>query len=264
MNLYRRTFALLKPYWRQLLTASTSAGVHGILSAALVWIAGPLLTTLFQVGGLPGVDAPVPTEGAADLVAGVASWVDQLKAAMKALVYDVVVVESRQETLVNFCWLILAIALLKNGFYYLQGFFMAFVQQSVIRRLREGLFDKYQRLSLNYFHRRRTGQIMSRVTNDVIVLNDSIDISFNHLVTDSIMAGMFLAFLIILSWKLTLMAMVILPVVFGFIWFIGKKLRKYSGRAQQKMADVNSVLENASPTSKKTRRTKGWKKTMSW
>jgi subfamily B ATP-binding cassette protein MsbA len=122
---------------------------------------------------------------------------------------------------------------------------MAFVQQSVVRRFRDRLFEKYQRLSLDYFHRRRTGEIISRVTNDVVVLNDSIDIGFNRLVTDSILVIVFSAFLVLLSWKLTLLSMVIMPVVFGFIWLTGKKLRKYSERSQERMADVNSVLEES-------------------
>jgi subfamily B ATP-binding cassette protein MsbA len=53
------------------------------------------------------------------------------------------------------------------------------------------------------------------------------------------------SFLLILSPKLTLLSLILLPVIFGFIWFIGKKLRKYSGRAQEKMADVSSVVEEA-------------------
>ena len=72
--------------------------------------------------------------------------------------------------------LIMIVVLAKNLFLYFQGFFMAYVQQSVMRFFRDNLFSKYQRLSLDYFHRRRTGQIISRVTNDVVVLNESIDI----------------------------------------------------------------------------------------
>jgi subfamily B ATP-binding cassette protein MsbA len=122
---------------------------------------------------------------------------------------------------------------------------MAYVQQSVVRHFRDRLFEKYQRLSLDYFHRRRTGQILSRITNDVLVLNDSIDVSFNLVVTEAVSVIIFFAFLVILSWKLTLISLFIMPVVFGFIWFIGKKLRKYSARTQERMADVNSVLEEA-------------------
>ena len=122
---------------------------------------------------------------------------------------------------------------------------MAFVQQSVIRTFRNKLFEKYQRLSLDYFHKRRTGQIISRVTNDVMVLNDAVDIGFNQLVTDAVMVLVLSSFLVILSWKLTLLSLVIMPIVFGFIWFVGKKLRKYSERSQERMADVNTILEEA-------------------
>ncbi|PWB75875.1 ABC transporter ATP-binding protein, partial [candidate division GN15 bacterium] len=106
-------------------------------------------------------------------------------------------------------------------------------------------FEKYQRLSLDYFHRRRTGQVMSRITNDVVVLNESIDLGFNVLVADFVLVIMLLVFLLILSWKLTLLASVVLPAVFGFIWYVGRKLRKYSARTQERMADVNSVLEES-------------------
>ena len=257
MNLYRRTFSILRPYLRQLVTASTSAALHALLSGLMVWMAGPLLMTLFQVEA-PLSMAPAPTEihatpepgstesSAADgLVTEVSSGIDAVRDSMKNWVHNLVEAETRQDTLINFCWLIMLIAIGKNLFMYMQGFFMAFVQQSVIRSLRDRLFEKYQRLSLDYFHRRRTGQIISRVTNDVVVLNESIDLGFNHLVADTILALTFFSFLIILSWKLTLLAMVVLPVVFGFIWFIGKTLRRHSERSQQRMADVNSVLEEA-------------------
>ncbi len=164
---------------------------------------------------------------------------------MKGWVDAIVSGADRKQTLIRFCWAILLVVIAKNLFLYLQGFFMAFVQQSVVRHFRDRLFEKYQRLSLDYFHSRRTGQIISRVTNDVMVLNESIDLGFNRLVTDSITVLVFFFFLIVLSWKLTLLAMIILPVIFGFIWYIGKKLRKYSERSQERMSDVNSVLEES-------------------
>lgn len=256
MKLYRRTFSILRPYLKQLVAASLSAALSAFLSGLMVWMAGPLLMTLFQVesplspestdSGVYTTPEPGGTlsreTGLADEVSG---GIEAVRETMKGWVQDLVAAETRQDTLINFCWLIILIAVAKNLFTYMQGFFMAFVQQSVVRSLRDRLFSKYQRLSLDYFHSRRTGQIMSRVTNDVIVLNESVDIGFNYLVADSIMAATFLSFLVILSWKLTLLAMVVLPLVFTFIWFVGKTLRRYSERSQQKMADVNSVLEEA-------------------
>ena len=162
---------------------------------------------------------------------------------LKDAVNDFVAGADRKETLINFCLLIVLVAVASNLFLYLQGFFMAFVQQSVIRDFRNRLFEKYQRLSLSYFHHQRTGQLISRVTNDVIVLNETVDLGFNRFVTDSLTVLLLSAFLILLSWKLTLLASLVLPLVFGFIYLMGKKLRRYSARSQEKMADVNSVLE---------------------
>ena len=232
--------------------ASFSAALYAIFSGMLVWIAGPLMMTLFQVENLPlpgthteNVQEVSPLSNSITIDDQFASVVDNVRETMKNWVSSFVAADDRQKMLINFGWLIMIVVLAKNIFSYLQGFFMAFVQQSVIRKFRNELFQKYQRLSLDYFHRRRTGQIISRVTNDVVVLNESIDIGFNRLVTDFLMAVVLFAFLVILSWKLTLLAMVVLPIVFGFIWYIGKKLRKYSERSQEKMADVNSVLEES-------------------
>ncbi|HUV30313.1 MAG TPA: ABC transporter ATP-binding protein [Acidobacteriota bacterium] len=255
MNLYRRTFSIIKPYWKHLVTASLSAALHALFAALMIWMVGPLLMTLFQVESIPGVTEerteirePASSQPGMPLSGGgtvsqVSGSIHAVKEWMKERVATVVETETRRDTLVRFCWLILAIVLAKNLFLYLQGFFMAYVQQSVMRRFRDELFTKYQRLSLDYFHSRRTGQIISRVTNDVEVLNNSIDIGFNRLVTDGLQVVLFSAFLVVLSWKLTLLATVILPAVFVFIWFVGKKLRKYSERSQERMADVNSVLE---------------------
>ena len=241
--------------------ASFSAAVHAVLASVLVWMAGPLLMTLFSSGTLitpTGAAAPVvqqepestPPPETADFQQTVE---DRLNADLDFLasakndindkVNELVTGANRRDTLFNLCLMIGLVAVASNLFLYLQGFFMAFVQQSVIRDFRNRLFEKYQQLSLSYFHRRRTGQLISRVTNDVVVLNETVDLGFNRLVTDALSVIILAGFLVLLSWKLTLLAAVVLPLVFGFIYVMGKKLRRYSARSQERMADVNSVLE---------------------
>ncbi len=259
MSLLRRTFSCLKPYWGHIVVSSISAGIHAFAAGMLVWMAGPLLMTLFQVADLPDKNDPqavndssivqqVPANAADDITAKLESELDFLarsKNKIKEKINHFVGGDSRKDTMINFCWLILFIALASNFFVYLQGFFMAYVQQSVIRDFRNRLFEKYQQLSLSFFHRQRTGQLISRVTNDVVVLNETVDLGFNRLVVDSFSVILLLGFLLLLSWKLTLLAALVLPIVFGFIYWMGKKLRKYSFRSQEKMADVNSVLEES-------------------
>ncbi|RME26802.1 MAG: ABC transporter ATP-binding protein, partial [Candidatus Zixiibacteriota bacterium] len=175
MNLYRRSFSVLGRYWRQLGIASASAALHAAFSGVLIWLFGPLLMTLFKGGMIsaPSTDGGSPAE---QIAPALTSWMVNLREAMKNLVWQTVVGDTRQDTLVNFCLLILAVVIAKNLFLYLQGFYMAYVQQSVMKYFRDRLFEKYQRLSLDYFHRHKTGQIISRITNDVQVLNEAIDI----------------------------------------------------------------------------------------
>lgn len=249
MKLVSRTFACFTPYWKRLVIASFSAALHAILAAMLVWMAGPLLMTLFEASGVEQQAVPEsPPAVEQNVPEGLTQQYDffvRTKNDLKEMVNNAVTGATQTETLVNFCFLIIIIAFLSNLFLYIQGFFMAYVQQSVIRDFRNKLFDKYQRLSISYFHRRKTGQIISRITNDVLVLNETVDLGFNRLVTDSLTVIILAGFLILLSWKLTLLAALVLPLVFGFIYWMGKKLRKYSRRTQEKMADVNSVLEEA-------------------
>ncbi len=244
MSLYSRTFSILRPFWRQLVIASGSAAFHAVFSGLLVWMFGPLLMVLFQIETIPGI-TDNSAAAAKDIVGGISSSAEGLKEILNNWINSAIFSETRSGMLIKFCWLAFIIVVAKNLFLYLQGFYMAFVQQSVIRTFRNKLFEKYQRLSLDYFHKRRTGQIISRVTNDVMVLNDAVDIGFNQLVTDAVMVLVLSSFLVILSWKLTLLSLVIMPIVFGFIWFVGKKLRKYSERSQERMADVNTILEEA-------------------
>ncbi len=252
MSLLRRTFSVLKSYWGKLAVASSSAMLHALLSGVLVWMIGPLMATLFELeqsGILSSPDSPqvqsAPAIPGGEMEEQLGGAVEGIRDFMKSWVNDLVESNSRHQKLINFCWLIMIVTILKNVFFYIQGYFMAFVQQSIIRKIRNDLFEKYQRFSLDYFHQRRTGQIISRVTNDVVVLNESIDLGFNRLITDALMVLVLFAFLLILSWKLTLLALIVLPIVFWFIWYIGRKLRKYSERSQEKMADVNSVLEES-------------------
>jgi len=244
LSLYSRTFSILRPFWRQLVIASGSAAFHAVFSGLLVWMFGPLLMVLFQIETIPGI-TDNSAAAAKDIVGGISSSAEGLKEILNNWINSAIFSETRSGMLIKFCWLAFIIVVAKNLFLYLQGFYMAFVQQSVIRTFRNKLFEKYQRLSLDYFHKRRTGQIISRVTNDVMVLNDAVDIGFNQLVTDAVMVLVLSSFLVILSWKLTLLSLVIMPIVFGFIWFVGKKLRKYSERSQERMADVNTILEEA-------------------
>ena len=99
MKLYRRTISLLKPYWKQLVIASSSAAMHAVFSSLMVWMVGPLLMTLFEVQTFPGmpeatpqvqdVAESVPGSGSG-ITEGVSTGIASVKETMKAWIDRVV------------------------------------------------------------------------------------------------------------------------------------------------------------------------------
>lgn len=126
---------------------------------------------------------------------------------------------------------------------YGQTYLIAYVGQKVIADLRDLLFKHMQALSLAYYEQRRTGALMSRLTNDVGVLQNAITAGVIDLVTESIaLVGSF-ALMFYLDWKLTMLTMLTMPLVSYTIHFFGKKIRRASGKIQEKASDITSVLQ---------------------
>jgi len=135
--------------------------------------------------------------------------------------------------------------LLKNMSGYLQTVFIDYVQHSFIRDLRNRLFARYMELPLSYHTRKRAGELISRATNDVLVVNRSVNMSFTNMARDPITIVMFLGLAMIISWRLTLIALLVMPLSMAVILYIGRKLRKYSHRQQEKMANLTSILQES-------------------
>ena len=122
-------------------------------------------------------------------------------------------------------------------------YLMGYIGQRVITDLRARLFAHLQKLSISYYDKRRTGEIMSNLTNDIQALQTAIVDNFITLVQESaIFLGSF-ASMIYLQWKLTALCLVIVPLVSCTIKFFGKKLHSSGGVVQERLADVTSMLQ---------------------
>ncbi len=122
-------------------------------------------------------------------------------------------------------------------------YLMGYIGQRVITDLRARLFAHLQKLSISYYDKRRTGEIMSNLTNDIQALQTAIVDNFITLVQESaIFLGSF-ASMIYLQWKLTALCLVIVPLVSFTIKFFGKKLHSSGGVVQERLADVTSMLQ---------------------
>jgi len=133
--------------------------------------------------------------------------------------------------------------LLKGIFNYAQKYLISGLSQHVIVDLRNDLYQHLQKLSLSFFERQRTGDLMSRITNDVNVIQTSLTTGLSNIVLQPIMIIGIVGFLIYIDWKLALVSFLIIPLVSVAISKFGFKMRSISTRIQNEMSNVTNILQ---------------------
>lgn len=138
---------------------------------------------------------------------------------------------------------ILVIFLIRGVTTFGNRYLMGYIGQRVVTDLRKRLFAHLQRLSISYYDKHRTGEIMSNLTNDIGALQTAIVENFVSLIQEAaIFVGSFVS-MIYLQWKLTVLCLVIVPMVSFIIKFFGKKLHQSGKNVQEKLADVTAMLQ---------------------
>ena len=140
---------------------------------------------------------------------------------------------------------ILALFFARGFFYFGERYLMSYVGQKIVNDIREALYRHLQKLSLSYFDKRKTGNIMSNLTNDVTALQTAIAGNLISFVQEAVILIGSLGSMLLLYWKLTLLTLVIVPLVVFTIRFFGSRLRGAGHRVQGKMADITALLEES-------------------
>ncbi len=252
LHSYMRMIRMIRPYLTQLILSIFFMILFSITSIFSITMVSPFLRALFQTEGPSLVSELAPagvsteTSGVADDPATPQNPFSRFEAFVKGRllggVNEYLLQGDDHERLIRICTVIFLLILAKNLTGYLQAILMAYVGQAIIRDLRDALFLKFTSLPLSFFHQHKAGELMSRATNDVQIAHNCVNISFTNLVRDPIFIVMYFAMAFILSWKLTLMAVILMPVSLIGIVQIGKKMRKYSHRQQEKLASLTAVL----------------------
>ena len=138
---------------------------------------------------------------------------------------------------------IVVVFALRGFFVYGQNYLMAYVSQKIVIDLRESLFRHFQRLSVSYFDRSRTGKVLSYMTNDVGALQGALAQNVIELSTESLTLIGSLVAMFYLHWQLALLTLITVPLVAQAMKLFGAKLRKASGTMQQRAAEITSVLQ---------------------
>ncbi|MFA5115404.1 MAG: ABC transporter ATP-binding protein [Candidatus Omnitrophota bacterium] len=133
--------------------------------------------------------------------------------------------------------------ILKGLFGFLQSYLMSDIGQRVVRDIKSRLYGKIQSLSLDYFSHKRAGELMSRITNDVKLVENAVSYGSTDLVYQGLQVILFTFLIFFIHPRLALVSLVLLPLISLPIVKVGKVLRKLSHRSQEKMADLNSLLQ---------------------
>ena len=231
MKKFSRVLAYALPYW--------GAAVMNVLSNLLTIIFSlfsfalliPFLNLLFGIN---------------DLVTTKPELHFTTKSFLNILNYyvsQVIISHGKIEALIFICGIILGSFLLRNLGRFLAMFFMATVRTGSIYGIRNDVYSKLLVLPLSFYSKNKKGDLMSRTTTDVQEVEFSIMNYLEMIFRDPITIIAYLAFMISMSWKLTIFVLVILPLTGIVIGWIGKSLRKQSNEVQVSFAGLMSLIE---------------------
>ncbi len=187
----------------------------------------PVLSMLFSGERLA---PPRPTAGTFDLI------VYNLKAALLNN-------NDKVATLAIICGMVVLFILLKNLFYYLAINILLPVRHSMVRRLRNEIFEKLLSMPIGYFTEERKGDLMSRMTNDVTEVQTSVMAVMEVFVREPITIIIQLGVMIFISPQLSVFLLIFLPVAGLVIGMIGSSLRRAARKMGEQMSDIVGVLD---------------------
>lgn len=203
--------------------------LFNILLSVFTVVSIPVIIPFFQI-----LFDRIPTTSQSESLDGVNAYFQNL-----------IYAQGRESALLIACGLILSIFLLKNVFRYLAMYFIVPMRTGIVRDVREELFDKYLNLPLSYYSSQRTGDLISRITLDVQEIEVSIlkviEVVFK---APLIILGSIL-FMIYVSPKLSLFVLVLLLFTVFVIGGISKTLKKQSRKAQQRLGNITSAVEES-------------------
>ncbi len=231
-SIYKRMIKLMSPFWVYIIISSVSAIIFVLLNSASIWLTATLINNI-----LLDFDKIVQSQ---------IEWSsnDNLTLNEKLKFYTNLIIlrETPAESLRVLCLTILSVFFGKNIFLYIKNYLLRIVELSLVRDIRNKLYAHIQSLSLGYFNRQKTGNITSIVINDVEHLQIALGATFQKLFVEPINVITFVSLLFIISWKLALIALIIIPLAGIAVIGIGKSIRRKSRRTQKKVADIMQIL----------------------
>ena len=223
---------LMLSHWPYIVLSSASALLFVLLNGISIWLTATLINNIL-------LDFDSILKAQAEWAAKESLTPNE---SLKYWTNLAILRETPAESLKVLCLTILFVFFIKNIFLYLKNILLYMVQLNIVKDIRDKLYIHIQGLSLGYFHKEKTGSITSTIINDVEQLQSSLSIAFQKLFVEPINILIFATLLFIISWKLALIAIIIVPLAGIAIIAIGKSIRRKSRRTQKKISHIMQIL----------------------
>lgn len=227
MKRFREIVGLVKDYRASLLSNFAFNVLNAIFSLFTFLSVVPFLYVLFRVDSGSG-----KTTTSNALWNSISDSLDQYVAE-----------HGQGSALAIMCTAIIGLALLKNVVNYISLLSIAKIRTSISRDLRRSLYQKVLRLPVAFFSNERKGDIISRMTNDLMEIEFSVIGALEALLKSPVMIIISLITLFVLSWKLTIFSLLFLPLSGFLISRIAKSLKNAAKRGKGSLGDLISIIE---------------------
>lgn len=221
MKEYRRFLKFLKPH-------------SGLLALAVIFMAIASLFDWVSIAMIVPVADKVLNNGKIIFPIKLPSAIENIVSLVNAA--------SQTQLLRLLIFIVPILFFLKGLFNFLYSYYMSDIGQLCVRDIRNRLYEKLQSLSLEYFTKKRAGELISRITNDVKLVENALSYGTTDLVYQSFLVVLFTITIFWIQWKLALVSLCLVPLIAFPIVKVGRHLRKISRISQEKMADINCLL----------------------
>ncbi|HLF91816.1 MAG TPA: ABC transporter transmembrane domain-containing protein [Anaerolineales bacterium] len=158
---------------------------------------------------------------------------------------DAVFRDNNRDLLNRITMVLILIFATQSVFYFIRGYFLSSIGERVMADVRLKLFRHLHSLSLSFFNERRTGELVSRLTNDVSTIRGVVTSDVSTALSQVLSFFGALILIIITDWRLTLFMFALVPVVMILGILFGRRVRALSSSVQDQLADATTVLEES-------------------
>ncbi|MCX6355606.1 MAG: ABC transporter ATP-binding protein [Candidatus Aureabacteria bacterium] len=227
MKIYLRLLSYLKPYSGKMVVAIVAMVIFTLLQSMSIMTLIPLVDKVFNNKEviIPHSVAFLP-----------------FRAHIERLVTYLNSVRRYPNMLNMIVIFVLICTFFKGVAEYLHEVMLEYVGQGVCKDLRNHLYGHIHTLPMEYFDKKRTGELVSRINYDVSLILEAVSGRFAKSLMDCIQLPAYAVIALCIDWKLAMITMIGLPFLIAPIGIVGRKVRRLTKRAQEKVADISSIL----------------------